>query len=450
MALAGLSDDELSRIRSELLAPARAPALHEDLISRELSWFPNAELVRWFTLGDGCGSSEGLHVFSVAEALRARRELLLRDLGPPFTSASRFLPLMRCSEGLLIFDGAAGGLVLRPTRNPVAYSKNRMTPLPLSQLDERTRVAAPTPKRPPASPARVPDGLVKRAMRIEWLPGAPEVNAAVLLDVGETQPTSRQRRLFDELPSLNVRNTSITARIEEALCTYYSSIRGLTDYGDAEQEAESEPPLCSPDEIWGLISSPAIWLDSDDESSDEAIGFEISWRATFDDEHGVAVHVLNDQVAAVGTVSSCSPLEQVREQAEERTAKMPRLLSFEASFRPAFSESLDVSVSLATAQVQVNDCRCAVDKTTLHVLVAVMNRLVAWEPFEQSPPGADGITLTASLRFEDRTSDVEVWGPTTARAPRAHALFLAVLDFIASLPLGNAVQRVVEEAREYL
>jgi hypothetical protein len=45
-----------------------------------------------------------------------------------------WLPLIRLPQGFLLFDSAAGGLVLRPGQAPERYTRFGQTPLPLASV----------------------------------------------------------------------------------------------------------------------------------------------------------------------------------------------------------------------------------------------------------------------------------------------------------------------------
>ncbi len=319
MNLGGLTPAEYEQLRIAFAQSARAPAQSFERRTAALTWFPSTLLASWFAAGDGTEPSTALHLFSLDDALRARRELLLRDLGPPLTSREQFLPLARCPEGLLIFDGAADGLVLRRTRDVAAYSRARAAPLPLALLAPNLPTAASAPSQPAQKAverAAVLEQFFRRPMTLAWLGATAEVTVTFSLELGQTAPTARQGRLLAELAA---HDGAIRAHLEAALFSYYQSIRGLTDYGSPEVQADLEPTLEAPNAIWPLLSSPEVWVDPDDGAGNETPGFEISWCATFDDEHGAAVRVEDWKVWGVGSPSACEPLARVQQRASDRT-----------------------------------------------------------------------------------------------------------------------------------
>jgi hypothetical protein len=297
----GLTDEAVAGIRQALRQPW-APALPQAEVERRLSWFPDSQLHAWFARGDGCHGVDDLRALSLEEALRTRRELLLRDLGRPLASADCFLPLLRCADGLIIYDGAAAGLVLRPTRSVETYAQLRRSPLPLSALLDRSPDAPRASPTAAAVPAKEP---YYRTLRLAWFPRATQVEVHVVLESGQASATARQVALVSRLETYE---GELAAEIEAALFLYYQSIRGRTDYGDPAIAAEAEPPLGAPEEIWGLLSRPRLYVDVDDPDDATSPGFEVTWRATFDDEHGVAVRVEEWSVTGVGTFMACRPL----------------------------------------------------------------------------------------------------------------------------------------------
>ena len=134
MSRGWISESELRAVRTALSGAWR-PARPEAEILRSLSWFPDERLVSWFLEGDGCagGSVEAL---TLDAALSWRRQLLLRDLPSPLSSKDRFLPLIRCEAGFLIYDGAAKGVALRRTKAIERYPDALKDPLGLRALFE--------------------------------------------------------------------------------------------------------------------------------------------------------------------------------------------------------------------------------------------------------------------------------------------------------------------------
>jgi hypothetical protein len=106
---------------------------------------PIEALVRWFLRGDGATVGP-IQFLSLEEAMQWRRETLKRNLPPPLSSANGFLPLIRTPEGFFMFDGRAGGLVLRRTKQPEQYVTALKTPIALSAL----LAEPPAPPPPPA------------------------------------------------------------------------------------------------------------------------------------------------------------------------------------------------------------------------------------------------------------------------------------------------------------
>lgn len=127
-----MSEDELNEVMRACEGPWLAP-LPEPEVRRQLAWFPDEALIDWFLRGDGF-SAGGVTALSLADALAWRRTLLLRDLPAPLSSADRFLPLIRCSAGFLIYDGQARGVALRRTKQVEQYEVALQSPLSLRVL----------------------------------------------------------------------------------------------------------------------------------------------------------------------------------------------------------------------------------------------------------------------------------------------------------------------------
>lgn len=147
---------------------------------------------------------------------------------------------------------------------------------------------------------------------ISWLSGDALLEVNTPLENDQHEPTVPQRALVE-----TVCGAALREAVQEALLLYYESVRGLTDYGSEEALAEAEPALATPASIWSLLSRPRLWVGPDDGQGDAPTA-ELTWRATFDDEHGVAVELDGAAVIGVGTFSACQPLARVRARAEAR------------------------------------------------------------------------------------------------------------------------------------
>ena len=84
--------------------------------------------------------------------------------------------------------------------------------------------------------------------------------------------------------------------LQEALFTHYQNIcdewRELLEE-DAEKLA---PVLHTSDQIWALLSNPTLLLYEQLTGRPDLQGVELHWNATWDQEHGLGVKVVDGQV----------------------------------------------------------------------------------------------------------------------------------------------------------
>ena len=127
------------------------------------------------------------------------------------------------------------------------------------------------------------------------VPPLGEIEVTISGGVQGDLPTEEQRKAVSDLIHAMTR---LLPTIYEALFIYYRDNREV--YVPLAIDVDEEAPeLASVDEIHRVLEGPP-WLFVDCHGQGESPSLILAWGATFDDEHGIRVELINGEICDVG------------------------------------------------------------------------------------------------------------------------------------------------------